>query len=124
MADSMDCVGERVELKIEVDRNGLKQVVSKFELKIDGVLVPVARSEIQHTAVGTIYSAMESRVVNVTKTHAVIIPGAFVQTGGASAMDTLGQYIESTARRLNLPNEPFLTAANQHSQLACRLTKK
>ncbi len=124
VADSFDCVGESVELKIELERKGLQQVITKFELIMDGAVIPVTRTEIQHTAVGTIYSAMESRVVNVTKTHAIIVPGAFVEAGDSSGLDSLAHYLESTARRLNLPNKPFLTASNQSSKLACRLTKK
>lgn len=124
IADTFDCVGENIELIIQVERNGLQQTVKSFELKVNGVNVPVTRTEIQHTAVGTMYSAMESRVVNVTKTHAVIMPSAFVEAGDNSGLDSLGYYLESTARRLNLPNKPFLTASNKSSKLACRLTKK
>jgi hypothetical protein len=123
IANTFECQSGDVELEIVVERNGLTQNVTVFDLKINGAMVPVTRTEIQHTAVGTLYSAMESRVVNFTKTHALLIPGAFVTSGDPDGLISVGHYMESTAKRLNLPNKPFLTAQNQSFAMQCRLTK-
>ena len=122
IANTFTCDNGDVELKIVVERNGLTQDVTVFDLKINGIAVPVTRTEIQHTAVGTLYSAMESRVVNFTKTHALLVPGAFVTKGDPDGLLSVGHYMESTAKRLNLPNKPFLTAQNQSVAMECRLT--